>query len=321
MALSTGPSQSENQFTELGSDVLLRTPGASSSTSPGNPKHPRLVLIFGWMGAQLPHLHKYSQAYSKLYPDATQVLVRCERSVFSRTEVAKQESMIPVAEVLEDLGYIPSSVRTKPDPATPDVDEAGNRSVLVHAFSNGGGYQLSTLSRVLAKRKIERLSPIANALILDSCPGSGGVSTSVTAFTSHIRNPFIRYPSAILVWLFFSSSHLLAIILRRKPWVDALKETLNKPDLLPWMDKNTPRLYIYSKTDHLIPWKQIEAHAKEGEEKGFDVRSEVFEKSDHVAHARTDPKRYWGAVEDVWNAAVKLGDIYKAQRFLDIFWI
>jgi len=37
------------------------------------------------VSAQLPHLHKYTQKYSELYPDATQVLVRCEVSYFFMT--------------------------------------------------------------------------------------------------------------------------------------------------------------------------------------------------------------------------------------------
>jgi Eukaryotic protein of unknown function (DUF829) len=52
-----------------------------------------------------------------------------------------------------------------------------------------------------------------------------------------------------------------------------------------------------------VPWQQVKAHAEASRDLGINVRTEVFEASPHVAHARTDPAKYWAAVGEVWEAA------------------
>jgi hypothetical protein len=54
------------------------------------------------------------------------------------------------------------------------------------------------------------------------------------------------------------------------------------------------RTYIYSAEDTLTDWRDVEAHAKEAERKGFEVGLERYKGSKHVAHAREDERRYWG---------------------------
>ena len=82
-----------------------------------------------------------------------------------------------------------------------------------------------------------------------------------------------------------------------------MRTTLNKYLLLPWFSKHTPRLYLYSQADEMVPWTEVEEHAEEARKAGLDVRMERFEGSPHVAHARSDPERYWGAVKKVWEDA------------------
>lgn len=72
------------------------------------------------------------------------------------------------------------------------------------------------------------------------------------------------------------------------------------------MSKATPRLYLYSDTDLVIPSKAVEEHIAEAKQEGFDVQAELFHGSAHVSHARKDPERYWGAIRSVWDKAVKL---------------
>ena len=83
-----------------------------------------------------------------------------------------------------------------------------------------------------------------------------------------------------------------------------LKALLN-PRLLPWMDLQTPRLYVFSKEDQLVPWKVVQQHADTAKASGLNVRCEVYEESAHVAHMRLDPKRYWASVQDLWEVAYR----------------
>ncbi|KAL0578970.1 hypothetical protein V5O48_003010, partial [Marasmius crinis-equi] len=93
---------------------------------------------------------------------------------------------------------------------------------------------------------------------------------------------------------------------RTPPPFEPLKRLLNSPNTLPWMDANTPRTYLYSKADELVPFGEVDEHVRKGKDLGLNVRNEVFETAPHVALARTEPARYWGAVKDTWSRALEL---------------
>ena len=57
------------------------------------------------------------------------------------------------------------------------------------------------------------------------------------------------------------------------------------------------RVYIYSSTDALTDYRDVETHAAEAETKGFSVALEKFKGSAHVAHQRKDESRYWDIVK------------------------
>ncbi|KIY43048.1 hypothetical protein FISHEDRAFT_78895 [Fistulina hepatica ATCC 64428] len=49
--------------------------------------------------------------------------------------------------------------------------------------------------------------------------------------------------------------------------------------------------------------KNVERHIQDVKSRGFNVDVESLISSKHVTHARTDPERYWGAVQRVWEKA------------------
>jgi pimeloyl-ACP methyl ester carboxylesterase len=69
-----------------------------------------------------------------------------------------------------------------------------------------------------------------------------------------------------------------------------------------------PRLYMYSPTDLLIPYQNVEAHAMAAKASGIEVRLEKFEGTSHVAHIRgaENQKRYWDAVKKIWEESRKI---------------
>lgn len=146
---------------------------------------------------------------------------------------------------------------------------------------------------------------LASAIIFDSCPGIGSLEKSKRAFTGLIRNPIVRKIGNFLITLRFIYSRIMRWLFAKKDIAQLLRAGLHNPRLLPWTGEHTPRLYIYSRKDDLIPYTEVESHAQEAEAAGFDVRQERFEDTAHVAHARADPARYWGAVERIWAEACK----------------
>ena len=87
--------------------------------------------------------------------------------------------------------------------------------------------------------------------------------------------------------------------------ITEMRERMNEANLLPWISKSTPRLYMYSDVDMMVPAIAVEDHIAAATAKGLVVRAEFFHGTPHVSHVRQDPERYWGAVRKVWAEAVK----------------
>jgi hypothetical protein len=61
-----------------------------------------------------------------------------------------------------------------------------------------------------------------------------------------------------------------------------------------------PRCYLYSKSDALVAWQDIYEHASELIKRDGCVTEAIFEDFKHVAHAKTESRRYWNTVRTVW---------------------
>lgn len=144
-----------------------------------------------------------------------------------------------------------------------------------------------------------------SALVLDSSPCIGSFRTIGLAFSIAIRNPVVRYIALFIIYV----AHALRLSVRMLFGAETIEtqylKALFQPRLLPWMNAQTPRLYVFSRTDELVPWKQVQRHAEAAKQSGLDVRCEVYEESAHVAHMRLDPKRYWGSILDLWQVACR----------------
>ena len=146
-------------------------------------------------------------------------------------------------------------------------------------------------------------APPPSAVIFDSCPGRGGLEVIRRTFANAVRNPVLRRLASAFITIFYIYAILAYRLFGKKTTFLKMRTTLNKHLLLPSFSKRTPRLYLYSQADEMVPWTEVEAHAEEARRAGLDVRMERFEGSPHVAHARTDPERYWGVVKKVWEDA------------------
>ncbi|KAF8548552.1 hypothetical protein OG21DRAFT_1422888, partial [Imleria badia] len=234
--------------------------------------------------------------YNELYPRATQIIVKCAPSFWTSTR-AQESRLLPVVEALEALGCFPSinntiqqSTRVRP-------------RVLVHSFSNGGTFQVISLGHLLSAKypSISRSTSLVSALILDSSPAIGNFRSIGIAFSIAIRNTVVRYIALIV--------HALRLSLHRVFGMETMATrylmVLLNPRLLPWMDSQPPRLYVFSKKDEVVLWKALQQHAEAAKMSCLNVRCEVYEESAHVAHMRLDPKRYWASIQDLWQSACR----------------
>ncbi|KAJ7056737.1 hypothetical protein C8F01DRAFT_1154732 [Mycena amicta] len=284
-------------YTPLGKHAFMyRPPDSAEFTASDDATQaadPTLVFVFGWMAARRSHLLKYTETYRTLYPGATIIVLRSHLSFFFVSRAILAERFHPVIEVLEALGCF-----------------EGQQRILTHSFSNGGSLHILALNRLLAsKQKVTTPIP-PSALIIDSSPGGTSIYRIVLALVSPIQNKPIRLLSRLLATIVLSLLYIvLGVLLRRPSAIERMISTLSQRRLLPWLDTDahtqSPRLYVYSKRDEMVPWRDIEKHFTECERAGMDVRKVRFEGSPHVAHARMYPKEYWGAVRKVWEDACR----------------
>jgi len=144
-----------------------------------------------------------------------------------------------------------------------------------------------------------------SALIFDSCPGVGNLKTIKLAFSAVVKNPFVRFIALTFLYtMYFIRLGLSLLFGKRVMIMENLQNDMWNPRILPWMGLHTPRLYLFSRKDKLIPWRDVTHHAGIAKERGMDVYCELFEESEHVAHIRVEPERYWTSVQKVWEVAV-----------------
>ncbi|KAJ3851502.1 hypothetical protein EV368DRAFT_65692 [Lentinula lateritia] len=275
----------DSDLVPVGKGIHLRRAPPLTSTynllEPLNP--PNIILIFGWMGAKLYHILKYTKVYEDMFPNATQVIITSNPQLFWSSNRTRMKNLLPVMEILEAHGC------------------SG-------ALPLGGGVQLLTLGNLLrSKSTLGLYEAHVSAMVIDSCPGTPSLWRTVQAFCIFLPT-LLRIPSVILV------TFIYGIITLIKQWVfgvqpisERLKEGLlrkgSQGGILPWMNEQTPRMYVCSKKDDLIPIDQIEEHVKEARRRGLNAKIEMYEDTPHVAHARSYPERYWGAVKDLWVSA------------------
>ncbi|CAG7849780.1 SubName: Full=Uncharacterized protein {ECO:0000313/EMBL:CCA74862.1} [Serendipita indica DSM 11827] len=257
----------------------------NESARPVDSTDPSLILIFGWMDGKLAHVAKFSAGYRVMFPYSNQIVVQSRADLFILPKFVLRNRLRPILPLLRNLGVV-GSAPTK-------------HRILVHALSNGGACQLNYLSQILKK---EATNVITSAMVLDSTPGGDDIRSAIYVFNHTIANPILRW-----VFLFaIGIVQAVAVLLRLVPvrMHDIIRKAICSPNWLPWTNKTTPFLYVYSKTDRSVPYKQVQAHTEKAETMGQDVTRLVFDDSPHVAHMRSDPERYWTAVQALWNKAL-----------------
>jgi hypothetical protein len=183
----------------------------------------------------------------------------------------------------------------------------------------GGGFQFVEFRKLLSRTPIlnTNLPPTPIALVLDSTPG-GLTFDSTTALLAP-SDRILRLISIPVFALLYGIFILINLLLGRQDFLQELRDTLNHADLLPAISSTastmaTPRLYIYSKTDRLVGVEYVAQHAQQARAKGYFVEEIKLDKSPHVAHARTDPTRYWNAVSNLWSTAIQHNTSSSAVR-------
>ncbi|KAF7794124.1 hypothetical protein EIP86_005254 [Pleurotus ostreatoroseus] len=153
----------------------------------------------------------------------------------------------------------------------------------------GGAYLASELARTISKRRL-----------------GSNLGIAVRAFTAGIKSRLMKVVAGLLFLLGLFVLIIVRVSMRQEHLIHAMRARLNEPSVFPWTSQATPRLYVYSDADEMVPADAVEEHIADAKQKGRIVHVEKYHGSLHVSHARKDPERYWGAVQGLWSEAVKL---------------
>ena len=268
---------------KLSPSVYLYTPASKVHTS--GTSEPRIIVLCAWMAAHPIHITKYIVGYQTLFPSSQILLIRSEvADIMYRSRAAIHRRIEPA------LTAIRSACS----------EEHSNPEILLHHFSNGGSQQsIVLLQEYLAE--FRQLFPV-HTRILDSCPGRGNFHRSYLALAASFdRQPaYLRWISSIFILTILCVYWILIVPLGIRNPIQAIWQGLNDKSNI----RETRRVYIYSDTDNMVHWQEVEDHAGEAKEKGFDVQMEKFKGSGHAAHVRIGGgERYWNIVKSHWMSS------------------
>ncbi|KAM7200376.1 Eukaryotic protein of unknown function (DUF829) domain containing protein [Naviculisporaceae sp. PSN 640] len=292
-------------FTSLSPQVLVQD--ADPSTLPATPKDPTTIILYSWGDALPKHVSKYVEGYRALFPAAKIVLIFSPilRALYT-TLAQRAKTMIPVIEAVFGQG---STTTLVPRLSLARESSPAAKRVLVQVMSNTGGINFASTLHAYRQLVGPDAPPFpVDMMVCDSTPGSTVFMTNIGPWSkalalgaaSYLPWPFVV--TRALAVVFLAAVNSMAILMRETSAAVFSVAAVNDPHLL---DIKARRLYLYSKEDDIIHWEDIEKHAADAREKGYQVaEGEMFEGTGHVGHLRAHPEQYWKAIQRVWEETV-----------------
>ncbi|KEF53473.1 uncharacterized protein A1O9_10448 [Exophiala aquamarina CBS 119918] len=276
-------------FQRLGKQLFYYVPStpAAETQSCKSTKGPDLLIVCSWMGASSRNVRKYLSTYQTLFPATPILLLKQDGGdFFWRSKSTLAENVQPAVLVIKD---IVEAKRTE------------SPRILVHLFSNGGAFSAINLTTSYHTSMGEHV-PIS-ALILDSTPSLPDPRRAHEAISESLpRSGPFRLLGQAALWAYIGGGITIDSIFRTENVTLWLRRMLNDPQGA-FMQGDLKRVYIYSKADRLVPWADVEAHARDAEAiiGPARVQLEDFITSRHVGHILVDGPRYWNIVVDFWK--------------------
>lgn len=263
-------------FNKLSANTYIhQPPNTSTSTSISTSTSPKSIIILcTWMAAQPKLISRYADRLILDFPESIILLITTSVGEFiNLPSETWSHRLDPLVEVL--LSY-------------PEAPLCGC------VYSNGGVHALNQLAGAYQSRTGSAL-PVEK-LVIDSAPGSPQIGVSHRAMILSLQPPLYAYHLAsLLLWIYLGTYWTYMVLFGVENPIQVVRDRLNDTNLL---KVGGERVYIYSKTDQLVPWDSVESSAKEAKEKGWGVGLEMFQGSKHVAHAVVNKERYWKIVSD-----------------------
>jgi hypothetical protein len=261
--------------------------------TPNNADETQLIVLCTWLGAGKRTIPKYIALHQQITPRTPILLI--ESSVWTVTpHYSIQRSRTrPAVTVLQ---------RTLSNAASQNVSP----KILIHTSSNGGS---NSATQLLLEFQATTGKPLPiQGIVCDSAPAAGGywksyhsimMSLPKNSLAAKIVGPVLAH--AVPGWMYLNAA------LGRYPvFEDLIRDTMLSSEFVMTREgkvegRRLRIVYIWSKKDELIEWRDIVEHAKQAERTGWEVRSEEFLESAHCNHLKMDGERYANIVREAWK--------------------
>lgn len=139
----------------------------------------------------------------------------------------------------------------------------------------------------------------AARIVLDSSPGLGNYQTSLQGITSSIPSGIlIRSVMLPIVHIYLATAWTLRILFDIENTAERRRRELMDEMFFP---AQAARLYLYSKSDKIVPFDGVERHIEDSRLLGLNVESLRFDDSPHVGHIQKHGCEYWESVRMLWR--------------------
>jgi hypothetical protein len=286
---SLKPHSSFSDYTAVNKQIYVRpsdSPDSIPSTSP------TIIILYSWGDSNPKHVIKYADGYRTLYPHARLVIVFGPiLKAITQTLETRTKTMAPVI----DAAFGPSQ----------GPEEHRKERVMITAMSNTGG--INAASTLHAYRRRFGVPMPHRLLICDSTPGSSDFFPNVGRWSRAMAlgaARFFPWPFVVtqgIAVFFLAALHGLCWVFRIQSAAEFSVEAVSDASEGGLSSLDAGKLYLYSRDDEIILWSDIEEHAAQARERGFDVQLELFEGTPHVGHMKVHTEQYWGAIEKRWR--------------------
>lgn len=250
--------------------VVTRAGVENTSTSP-------IVALLGWNSAQDKHLAKYSEIFEQKGFDTVRIPAN-PFNTFMRLNRVKDISMTLLDILVE-------------------MKAQQNRPFIFYSLSMGGFNVYYFLNQAISTPGQQHFNSIqVMGCIFDSCPhfpGMHSLKGVQSTILEVIPNPLLK----ILVWVGLAVA-FPPVWLFNRDIKTLIPRTISSP-------LGCPELFLFCKTDPLVPdkdvWVFIEAHKN----KNIKVFSKCWEVSGHVQHYKNYPDEYLKHVNDFIDYCLK----------------
>ncbi|ROV96035.1 hypothetical protein VPNG_09133 [Cytospora leucostoma] len=189
------------------------------------------------------------------------------------------------------------------DPYSTSKERSIDGGILLHIMSQGGTnmatHLITSLNKILGFVGRDVPLPLRQ-IVLDSCPGDPDIKSTYAAGVHSLPrgHPLVQPLGCAVMYVIAASIAGLEATGLRKSTARIMRKQLNDPKIF---SPGAARLYLTSRADKIVDFRQVEAHAEQAASEGLKTEIVVFDRAGHCCLMLEDDIAYWNAIVSCWE--------------------